>query len=309
MTFASGRPCGSRIARRTAVRVVSIVCFVVIAGCSKRSVSPLGTLFPAPVMAVAGATPPSISERSRAKDPLKPPAPSGVKSPRAGREKQGRTAVAVIPGTQGKSGAVSLDLQVPVQSAEGAAETIHLAAAIREALNTFSSWYLLFESPDRMRLGTQRIVRLTTRQNLTDLIREQLQTRGIPPEYIAGILTVVTADLTSPERGTFVIRPEQSDDARSPYERIWRVEALKPGSHNLELKVTLTARLPSRGDVESDPAMFSRPVSVGAGPFYWIVDFVDRNGNAVAGSLAGLLAAGVLWIWWRVRQYTALSHR
>ncbi len=52
-----------------------------------------------------------------------------------------------------------------------------------------------------MRVGTQRVVRLTTRQNLTDLIRQQLQTR------------------------------------------------------------------------------------------------------------AGLLAAGVLWLWWRARQYSALSHR
>jgi hypothetical protein len=278
------------------------------AGWSTRSLNPLGPLFPRPITAIAGVNPPSVSERSRAKDPLKPPAPSGVKSPGAGREKQGSRVITVRPGEQGKSAGASLDLQAPVQS-EGGAEAIQLAPAIREALNTFSSWYLLFESPDRMRLGTQRVVRLTTRQNLTDLIRETLQTRGIPPEYIAGILTVVAADLTSPERGTFVIRPEQSEDAHSPYERIWRVEALKPGSHKLELKVTLTARIPSRGDVESDPAMFSRPVSVGAGPFYWIVDFVDRNGNAVAGSLAGLLAAGVLWIWWRVRQYSALSHR
>jgi hypothetical protein len=201
-----------------------------------------------------------------------------------------------------------LDVQMPVQS-EGSTEAVQLASAIREALDTFSSGYLLFDSPDRMRVGTPRVVRLTTRQNLTDLIRQQLQTRGIPPEYLAGILTVVAADLTSPEPGIFVIRPEQSEDAHSPYERIWRVEALKPGSHKLELKVTLTARIPSRGDVESDPAMFSRPVSVRAGPFYWIVDFVDRNGNAVAGSLAGLLAAGVLWLWWRARQYSALSHR
>jgi len=88
----------------------------------------------------------------------------------------------------------------PVQS-EGSTEAVQLASAIREALDTFSSGYLLFESPDRMRVGTQRVVRLTTRQNLTDLIRQQLQTR------------------------------------------------------------------------------------------------------------AGLLAAGVLWLWWRARQYSALSHR
>jgi hypothetical protein len=157
------RVCGRRIARRTAVRVVSIVCLVVIAGCSKRSVHPLGTLFPPPIIAIAGATSPSISERSRAKDPQKShlPAPSVAKSPGAGREKQGRTATAVKPGTQGKSAGGSLDLQVPVQSADGGTETIQLAAAIREALNTFSSGYLLFESPDRMRVGNQRVVRLT----------------------------------------------------------------------------------------------------------------------------------------------------
>jgi hypothetical protein len=55
--------------------------------------------------------------------------------------------------------------------------------------------------------------------------------------------------------------------------------------------------------------MFARAVSVTSGPFYWIVNFVDRNGNAVAVSLAGMLAAGVLWLWWRARQYAALSHR
>jgi hypothetical protein len=200
------------------------------------------------------------------------------------------------------------DLEVPVKLSNSAWGTANLADTIRDVLYAITPSALVVDCPLRMRAGSTEQVRLTSRQNLNDLLRLQLQARGIPAEYLMGITTSVVADLTSPADDAFAIQPEKSAAGPSPDKWVWRVSARKSGSHELDVIVTLSARIPSRGEVEARAWVFSRSVGVDAGPVDPFVDFLTRFGTKIAGSLAALLGAWLVWTLWRTRR-AAFSHR
>jgi hypothetical protein len=153
-----------------------------------------------------------------------------------------------------------------------------------------------------MRAGSTEHFRLTTKQDLNDVLKQQLQLRGIPDEYLTGIITLLVADLPTPADEAFAIRPENPAAGHSVDTWVWRIEARKPGNHKLDLKVTLTARIPSRGEVESS-ATISRSIAVDAGSFY-----LDRYWPGIAGTLAGLMGAALVWTMLRSRR-AVFSHR
>jgi hypothetical protein len=157
-----------------------------------------------------------------------------------------------------------------------------------------------------MRVGSTYDVRLTTKQNLNDLLRQKLQDQGIPAEYLKGIITLAVADVLVPADNAFAIRPEESPAGHSSDSWVWHVEARQPGNHKLELIVTLSARIPSRGELEANAAMLSRTIAVDADPSYG--NFFDRHWLEMAGSMAGLMAAWLIWLVWRNRG-AAFTHR
>jgi hypothetical protein len=292
------------------------VCILLLANCQKHSVKPFPALLPPPAGAAdspipPSATPPSLSddERTQASPNPKAANKAASKSP----------AIADSKSQPGLSGALnlqarpnlpvgSLDVEVRIKSAAGGSRTINLATAIRDVLGAFTPSGFIFECPVRMRVGSPEKVRLTTRQNLNDLLSQKLQERGIPAEYLNGIITLAVADLTSPTDSSFAIRPEKPPAGRSSDTWVWRVEARQPGNHKLELKVTLSAGIPSRGEVEANAATLSRIVAVDADPFYPYGEFFNRYWLEMAGSVAGLMGAGLIWMFWRLRR-TAFSHR
>jgi hypothetical protein len=175
-------------------------------------------------------------------------------------------------------------------------------------LDSFAQSGFIFESPVRMRVGSTEKVRVTTRQNLNETLRQKLQDLGIPAEHLNGIISLAVAELSSPDSSSLAIRPEEPAPRHAADTWAWLVEAREPGNHKLWLKMVLSARIPSRGEVEAPPVTFFRTVAVDAGPFYPYGDFLGRHWLEMAGSLAGLMAAWLVWLLWRTRR-AAFSHR
>lgn len=201
----------------------------------------------------------------------------------------------------------SLDVKISIKSAAGSKE-VSLAVAIRDALNDLATSGFVFECPARIRLGSAEKVRLTARQNLTEMLTRKLQEQGVPTEYLNGILTLAAADLTSLSDNSLVIQSEAQATGSPSDTWIWRIQAREPGNHRLELKVNLSARIPSRGEVEANAPLLTRVVAVDADPSNPYGDFLGRHWLQMAGSVAGLTAAWLIWMLWRTRR-TAFSHR
>jgi hypothetical protein len=289
--------------------VIASVCILLTASCHKRLTSP-ATIIPAsaPVPALPSAALPSAAaSQATPKPPNRSSSPSGDLGQSEQRLKPSGTGEArakPIPKLQGSL----LDQEVPVKLANGSWGTIRLAQIIRETLFAFTPTALNVECPTRMRVGSTGQVRLTTRQNLTDLLREQLRTRGIPAEYLIGIETSMVADLIAADDG-FAIQPEAPADKSATADKssskntwVWRARALKPGDHQLHTIVTVSARIPLQGELGAKAAVISRTIAVEAAPGTGLTDFLDRYGTAVAGSLlAVVLGAGLIWALWRPR--------
>jgi hypothetical protein len=290
------------------------VCILLMANCHKHSVKQFPARLPPPAEAADSPTPlsatrPSLSDGEPTQANPKAANKVASKSPDIAHAKsQPEASAAVNFRAQPNLPVGSLDVKVRVKSAVGGWTTINLATAIRDALDACTPSGFIFECPVRMRVGSPEKVRLTTRQNLNDLLRQKLEERGIPAEYLNGIITLAVADLTSPTDSSFAIRPEKPAAGHSSDTWVWRVEARQPGNHKLELKVTLSAGIPSRRGVEAHAAMLSRIVAVDADPFYPYLIFFYRYWLEMAGSVAGLMGAWLIWMLWRTRR-TAFSHR
>jgi len=291
------------------------LCILLMANCQKHAAKPFPAFLPPPAKAaetptLPSATQPPLPNGERTKTNPNPTATNKAapKSPSLAHSKSLlEPSVMLNFQAQPNLPAGSLkDLQVRIKSADGGWKTLNLASAIRDALEDFTPSGFIFECPDRMRVGSTYHVRLTTRQNLNDLLRQKLQDQGIPAEYLKGIITSVVANVLLPGDNSFTMLPEEPPAGHSSDTWVWSVEARQPGNHKLELIVTLSAQIPSRGEVEANAATVSRTVAFDADPSYG--SFFDRHWLEMAGSLAGLMGAWLIWMLWRTRG-AALTHR
>lgn len=291
--------------RRTVHRksVLLGICVLLLTDCAKRSVIPVTTLVKRPrTMAIAGATPPSISTAPAiSKDPPRKEA-NRVK-PAARHAK--KTVAAVKSGPEEKQPVGNITVDVPVAGVTGRSR-VGLVSAVHDALDIVAKNELTFECPARMHVGSEQLTRLIARRNLNDRLQAELISRGIPPAEAAATVILVTADLTSSDKDAFRItaeNPEQTWDSR-----IWRVEPRQSGDRELDLTVLLSARVSSVGEVQAKPVVLAQAVVVDAGRFYPFRDFMNRYWPALMASMAAL-AVGI-WIFWMFRRgHSALSHR
>ena len=227
------------------------VCVMMLANCAKRSASLLTTPPRPPLRAVPGAAPPPVTE-SNAKQTNR----SVLRKPAS------KSSPAAQPAQLTENDAPSLRTLAFLVPVEGGAARIDLGAAVRDALNALASTELVFECPSQMRAGSAEYARLTIKRNLNDQLRDQLQARGIPAPDTAAIVILVDAALTSQDQDALEIFVDLSRDKRSLDERVWRVRAPYQGDHELNLKVTLSAQIPSAGEVQGRPVTLSRSISV-----------------------------------------------
>jgi hypothetical protein len=286
--------------------IIPAVCILLMANCQKHSVTPFPSFSPQTTKAADNSTPPSATQPSlpqgdstQANPNPKSTSKAGSKPPAIAPKSSPESAAAFFSQVQPQLPAGSLDVKVPIKSAAGGWGTINLATAIRDVLDSFTPSGFILECPTRMRVGSVESVRLTTRQNLNDLLRQKLQDLGVRAEYLSGIISLAAADLTSPTGGSFSIQPERPPASDM---WIWRVEARQPGNQTLQVKVTLSARIPSHGEVDANAATLSRTVAVDADPFFPYGDFIGRHWLEMAGSLAGLMGAWLIWLLWRTRR-------
>ena len=253
----------------------------------------LTTLPRAPLTAVPGAAPPpaTASKATQANRSVL-------------RKAASKSSPAAQPGQLAQNHAQSLRTRAFVVPVEGGAARIDLGATVRAALNAMASTELFFECPRQMRAGFADYARLTIRRSLNDQLRDQLQARGIPAPDTAAIVILVDADLTSPDTNALEIFVELSRDKRSLDERVWRVRAPYPGDHQLNLKVTLSAQIPSAGEVQGRPVILCRSISVVAGE-----NLLNPYRPGIAGCVASLLCAWIAWTLWRNRRSSLFSNR
>ena len=276
------------------------VCVMMLADCAKRSASLSNTPTRAR-RAVPGAAPPPVTaskaQQTNRNALLKPASKSASAS-------ASTSSAAARPARLAQKDAPSLRTLAFVVPVEGGAARIDLGASVRDVLNNLASTAFVFECPSPMRAGFAEHARLTISGSLNDQLRDQLQARGIPASDAAAIVILVDADLTSPDKEAVEIFVDLSRDKRSLDERVWRVRAPFPGSHELNLKVTLSAQIPPAGEVQGRPVILSRAISVVAGE-----NVLKPYRPGIAGCVAGLLCAWIAWTLWRNRRSTLVSHR
>ncbi len=293
--------------------LLPIVCILLTATCHNNSAKQFPALLPAPAKTAGSPSLPSVAPPTLSDRESIPPNPNGAAANKAAglsatAPLKSQLATATPPNSQAQPNPPTgnLDVKVRIKSAAGGWTTVPLATAIRDSLDAFTESGFIFECPARMRVGSTYKVQLATRKNLDDLLRQHLQDRGIPAEYLKGIMTLVVAEAPAPADNSFAIRPEESAARQFSDTWVWQVEPREPGNHKLELRITLKARVPSGGEVGTAAAMISRTVAVDADPFYRYGNFFDRHWIEVAASVAALMGAG-LWMLWRTRR-AALSH-
>jgi hypothetical protein len=286
-------------------RLLGSICFLMLATCVKHLDTPQATVRQPAV----GASGPLVKVLPR-------PIDAAPGAPRRSVSENGTTATnrPTVPGPASKSSRATLlvppdappigrfTVNVPVNGV-GTAPRIDLEAIAREALNALPAAELLFKCPSEMRTGSTEEARLTTPRSFYDRFRNQLESRGIPASQTDAISTLVAADLTSPSKDAFDIQSHPAGGPSSD-QWIWSVKALNPGNHHLDLKVTLSARIPYAADVQARPVVFSRPVSVTGGE-----NFLLQYRREIAGSLAALLGVSIAWALWRNRRLSVFSHR
>jgi len=278
-----------RILWESAVRVqanvrcgpwLAVTFIVVSAGCAKRSASPPATLFPPPSAVAAEATPQPGTRVPR------------TEANRIVLQKPRLTHAAIGPEKPEKPSVGTIIVDVPLKPVNSASR-IDLRRAVLDALNKIVQSDLLFAYPDRMHAGSRGEARLTARHDVNGELKAELATRGVPLSESASIVTMLTADLTSPVRNTLIITPENSAKNSSEYQRDWRIDARSPGNQRLDLTVALKARIPAAGDVQSEHLVFSHWLAVDAGSrSYWPL---------IASSVSGL-AAVLVWMLSRRRR-------
>jgi hypothetical protein len=273
--------------------------------CAKRSVTPPGTPLAQAAAAKPSLAPPSLPE-SRAREANRVVVQkAGAQKTAARGTKQGAQAARdTKQGAQGEAPrADTITMNVFVEGG-GEASRTDLGATVRDALNAVATTDLVFECPVQMRAGSTEQVRLTTRRNLNDQFRNQLQARGIPASQTMAAVILVSAVLTSSDSHAFDIGADEFPDRGSSNERVWRVEARNPGHQELDMKVTLSARLAPAGEVQADPVTFSQAVSVvGSENFFY------QYWPQILGCGASLLCAWMAFTFWHSRRTSVFSSR
>jgi hypothetical protein len=153
-----------------------------------------------------------------------------------------------------------------------------------------------------MHSGSAEDCRLTTRGSLNDIFRDQLLEQGVPALQAAAVPILVHADLTSPSKNAFDIRPVAANSPSSG-EHLWRVVPRSPGNHKLELNVTLSARIASAGDLQAVPVVLVHSVSVIGSE-----NFLNKYWPLMIGCLAAV-ALFATWAPWRSARPSAFSNR
>lgn len=283
--------------------LLGAVYVLTLAHCVKHTTAPLTTLLPPPpiirpltkslppILAVFAATPPSAFQ-SRAR--------KGDRGIIPQREPKLLYAVRPAPENAPPIGTITVDVPVKLGGGRSAAD---LETMTRNALDTLPITALIFKCPARISAGSSDEAQLTTAPNLEEQFREQLRARGISGLQTAAIALRMEADLTSADKEAFEIQPKNPPNNAPSYARAWRIQARNTGNYELDLKVTLSARIPSIGDVQRGPLALSRWVSVGG------EHFLAPYRTAIAGSLAGLLGVWIAWTVWRGRRSSVFSHR
>lgn len=257
---------------------LSVVCILILANCAKHKLTPvLGT--PLPALPTVGRPENNVNQGEGG-------VPGTIRLLLAEPQKMSLSAKPHAP----KEDVSRIDrISVLVNLRDG---VLHpdSAVTIQNALQASAS-QLLFLCPDRMHSGSAEHCRLTSRGSLNDLFRDQLLEQGVSALQAAAVPIQVHADLTSPSRNAFDIHAAAVNSPSSG-EHLWRVVPRNPGNHKLELKVTLSARIPKAGDLQGVPVVLVHSVSVIGGE-----NFLNHYWPVTTAGLAAvaLFAAWALW--------------
>ena len=282
----------------------SAACIVALAGCARHKLTPVAT--PLPSQPAIGA--PAVAARAPSEIKIAPsdkkaaqPVNSAAEVNRLLNEPPRMN---LVPGL--RSAKAGKDVQrvdkitVLVDTTDGTLRPTS-EAMIQNAFMPLADQFLLV-CPDRMRVGTTGGCRFAPKEPLEELFRQQLVWQGVPASEAEATTLLVHADLTSPEKNTFDIRP--AEPKRPSGEQLWRVAPLNAGDHKLELKVTLSARIGSAGEVQSAPVVLVRSVSVVGETFF------NQYWPAMIGCAALLgLFGWIAMTFWRNAQPSAIGSR
>lgn len=282
-----------------------IACILALTNCAKHKLAPLGTPSPPPATATVPAQPLAAAAKAKSTPAEKQRHPSIGRSAEVNRLLNEPARMALAPAPYPAKPVKSEDqhvdkITVLVDTADGTLRPTS-AAMIQNAFAPLAAQFLLV-CPDQLRVGTVGDCRFAAKVSLEDLFREQLIGQGVPPAEALATTLLVHADLASPEKKAFDIRAEVANGASS--EQTWHVAPLSAGDHKLELKVTLTARVASAGEVSGAPIVLVRSVSVTGENFF------NQYWPAMIGCAAILGLFG--WIaltFWRNARPSALNFR
>ncbi len=284
--------------------LLSVVCLLVLSNCANRKLAPVASplsSLPAPVVTIR--SPAATAGREAAQPERKATQPKPV-DPEIGQLLPGPPRMNFSPARANapRKEVQRIDKITMLVNSDDGTLLPNSEFTIQNALKPLAD-QMLFVCPDRMRVGAPVDCRFATKGGLDDFFRSKLLELGVPAPEAAMFLTVVSADLLSPDRGAFDIRAVKTDRASSN-EQLWRVTPRSSGDHRLELNVKLGARTASAGEVQGAPVLLVHTVSVIDGNFlteYW---------PAMIGCLAALaLFTWIVWTLWHNARPSAVSNR
>ena len=285
-----------------------LVCLAILPSCTKHKLTPLGAgAPPTPAVTAPVATRPAAAESTKTAQPAKQL--TQAKAGPAGRVEVNRLLkepprMSFSPdGHLVRKDAPKIEkITILVETGDGTLRPDSLAIiqiALKELADEF-----LFLCPDRMRAGSPEDCRFTTKEGLNEIFRDKLIALGVDSSQAAAVTTLVHTDLTSPDKNAFDIRAVPANKTSS-VDQLWHVVPRNPGDHKLELRVTPSARIVSAGDVQGEPVLLIRSVTIIGGD-----NFFNDYGPVLIGCLAALgLFAWIAWTLWRTAPPSALRSR
>jgi len=173
---------------------------------------------------------------------------------------------------------------------------IDVSAFIKNELGKFSEGRILYNPPDKMRVGAPEKVEVRISKNIKEDIKKGLKGSGTAKiETLEKVGTYMTVKLWG---DAFSIEPKDlgpqfvSEDRFTEW--AWKVTPLKSGKQDLHLKVSLRIKIPGNGEEMRDWPEFYKEINVEVNPPFTIKEFMKKYWQWI---ITALILPFLAWAW------------
>ncbi|MCE7740172.1 MAG: hypothetical protein GPJ50_12420 [Candidatus Heimdallarchaeota archaeon] len=169
---------------------------------------------------------------------------------------------------------------------------------IAKAVEELAMGQILFNPPQKMKVGVKKLVEVRLTQNtteeMTEELRKGLKGRGGPQIEKIEVGTCMNVSLTG---DNFDINPLSSEEQvirpEGFTEWSWNVKPVESGTQVLHLKVTARLLIPGQAEQELDCEVMHKNISVDVNPAYSIKCFIESHWMWIVGTIITIVIAAI----------------